>query len=753
LFGQRQLDYLGHVISGTGVQPDPSKVQVILDWPRPSSPRDLRAFLGLTGFYRKFVRGYASIAAPLTQLLCKDAFYWNEESQKAFHDLKLALTAAPVLALPDFSLPFSLETDASSYAMGAVLHQRGHPIAFFSKPLGPRLQHASAYVRELHAIVAAVRKWRQYLLGHRFIIYTDHRSIRELISQTIQTPEQQFYLTKLLGFDYDIQYKAGNSNVVADSLSRISNSAQGQCLILSVPHPEFLQQLKQSLLANPDFRRHREAIQATPTDHPDFSISGDFVLFKGAIWINEQNPFIPALLHEYHASPLAGHFGVKKTLHRLRPNFQWTNMLRDIKTFVRNCHTCQQVKPVTRKSAGLLHPIPIPSTIWEDLSMDFVTHLPSSNGFTTILVVVDRFSKGVHLGALPAHYTAFKVANLFLNIVCKLHGFPRSIISDRDPIFISSFWRELFRLSGTTLRMSTAYHPQSDGQTEVMNRTIEQYLRSFVHHNPANWFKFLALAEWSYNTSQHSGTDFTPYEVTYGKPPPAISNYIKGSSRNDAVDTMLATRDAIHATLRRKLLKAQENMKLFADKSRRDVQYEVGQLVYVRLRPHRQHSLRDQTSSKLTKRYFGPFPILERIGTVAYRLQLPEASKIHPVFHCSMLRPHHGPLDLPVSTLPPDAVQNQPIMKPLTILDSRMDSSTQPPTRLVLVQWEGLTPEDSSWEVWDDIRRSHHLEDKVIFAGRGNDEDAEAADTVTMEATTGRPRREVSKPRYLVDYV
>lgn len=318
-------------------------------------------------------------------------------------------------------------------------------------------------------------------------------------------------------------------------------------------------------------------------------------------------------------------------------------MLRDIKTFVRNCRTYQQVKPVTRKSAGLLQPIPIPSNIWEDLSMDFVTHLPSSNGLTTILVIVDRFSKGVHLGALTSHFTAFKVANLFLNIVCKLHGFPWSIISDRDPVFVSSFWRELFRLSGTTLRMSMAYHPQTDGQTEVMNCTIEQYLRSFVHHNPADWYKFLDLAEWSYNTSQHSGTEFTPYEVTYGKPHPAISDYLKGSSKNDAVDTMLVTRGTIYATLRKKLLKAQENMKLLADRKRRDVQYEVGQLVYVRLRPHRQHSLRDQTINKLTKLYFGPFPILERIGIVAYRCSSPKHLRSIP----SSIVPCYDPTTVP----------------------------------------------------------------------------------------------------------
>ena len=156
-------------------------------------------------------------------------------------------------------------------------------------------------------------------------------------------------------------------------------------------------------------------------------------------------------------------------------------MATDVKTFIRQCNVCQQVKHVARKSADVLQPIPIPNGIWEDLSMDFVTHLPSSHGFTVVFVVVDRFSKGVHLGALPTHFTMFKVANLFLNTVCKLHDFPHSIISDQDPIFIGSFWRELFRLSGTTLCMSTAYHPQSDGQTEVMNRTIEQYRRSFVH--------------------------------------------------------------------------------------------------------------------------------------------------------------------------------------------------------------------------------------------------------------------------------
>lgn len=186
LIGQRQLDYLGHAVSGSGVQLDPSKVQAIVDWPTPRSPKDLRAFLGLTGFYRKFVKGYAGMAAPLTKLLCKNAFHWTSKSRTAFDSLKTAMTIAPILTLPNFGLPFILETDASGSAMGAVLQQQGHPIAFFSKPFYPRLQHASAYVRELHTIIAAVRRWRQYLLGHKFTIFTDHRSLQELMSQVVQ---------------------------------------------------------------------------------------------------------------------------------------------------------------------------------------------------------------------------------------------------------------------------------------------------------------------------------------------------------------------------------------------------------------------------------------------------------------------------------------------------------------------------------------------------------------------------------------
>lgn len=217
-FARSRLNYLGHVISAHGVAPDPEKIQAMLAWPVPTSPTALRGFLGLTGFYRKFIRGYATVASPLTTLLRKDNFKWSPTADLAFQTLKTMMTHAPVLSTPDFSIPFTLETDALASAIGAVLLQQGHPIAYYSKTLCPQLQYSSTYVRELYAITSVVRKWRHYLLGSSFIILIDHKSLKDLMSQVIQTPEQQNYLVKLLGYDYEIKYKPGSTNIVADAL-------------------------------------------------------------------------------------------------------------------------------------------------------------------------------------------------------------------------------------------------------------------------------------------------------------------------------------------------------------------------------------------------------------------------------------------------------------------------------------------------------------------------------------------------------
>ncbi|WVZ10596.1 hypothetical protein V8G54_015126 [Vigna mungo] len=217
-----KVKYLGHVVSAGSVGPDSSKIEAMLQWPPPTSVRALKGFLGLTGFYRKFIKGYSALASPLTDLLRKDAFQWSPEAQTTFDKLKHVMSTAPVLALPDFSKPFVIQSDASGIAMGAVLSQDQRPIAFFSKKFCSRMMQTSTYLRELHAITAAIKKWRQYLLGHFFIVQTDHKPLKDLLTQTVQTLEQQFYVSKLIGYNYTIQYRAGSSNVAADALSRIT---------------------------------------------------------------------------------------------------------------------------------------------------------------------------------------------------------------------------------------------------------------------------------------------------------------------------------------------------------------------------------------------------------------------------------------------------------------------------------------------------------------------------------------------------
>ncbi|KAL4282483.1 hypothetical protein GQ457_16G010960 [Hibiscus cannabinus] len=234
VFGQSMVGYLGHIISNDGVAIDPDKIVAIQQWPVPQNVKEVRRFLGLAGYYRRFIHHYASIAGPLTDLLKKDAFYWSSTAVKAFEELKGLLSSTPVLRLPDFTKPFNVETDASGIGIGAILSQDNHPIAFFSQKLCPRMQKASAYQREMFAVTQAIAKWRQYLLGRKFTVITDQQSLKNLKDQVIQTPEQQKWLSKLVGYDFDILYRSGKHNIAADALSRVPSSQLFACSRLEV---------------------------------------------------------------------------------------------------------------------------------------------------------------------------------------------------------------------------------------------------------------------------------------------------------------------------------------------------------------------------------------------------------------------------------------------------------------------------------------------------------------------------------------
>ncbi|MCH81226.1 retrotransposon protein [Trifolium medium] len=717
-FGQKEVEYLGHLVSGSGVSMDANKVKDVLAWPKPTNVKQLRGFLGLTGYYRRFIKSYAQIASPLTELLKKDGFHWNTDAETAFHKLKQAITTAPVLGLPNFSEPFTLETDASGTGVGAVLGQRGHPIAYFSKKLSLRRQKQSAYIRELLAITEALAKFRHYLLGHKFVIKTDQKSLKSLLDQSLQTPEQQAWLHKFIGFDFHIEYKPGKDNIPADALSRM------YLLAWSEPKTKFLQELQVALQSDIELQPILKACQDQDQseNYKDYSMKEGLLLWKDKLLIPNNSDIIKHILNEFHTSHIGGHAGVTRTMARIRAQFYWKNMREDIKKYVQHCVICQQAKSINSVPAGLLQPLPIPNQVWEDVAMDFITGLPNSFGFSVIMVVIDRLTKYSHFVAQKADYSSKTVAEAFMTNIAKLHGIPKSIVSDRDKVFTSTFWQHLFKLQGTSLNMSTAYHPQTDGQSEALNKCLEMYLRCFTFQNPKGWYKLLPMAEYWYNTAYHTSAGMTPFKALYGREAPGLIRYETQTSDPPDVRDQLMQRDAVIEQLKSHLRRAQQSMKTNADRKRRDATFNVGDMVLVRLQPYRQHSAILRKNQKLSMRYFGPFKIIAKVGDVAYKLELPETAKIHSVFHIAQLKEFRGGNDEPYFPLPLTTSDTGPMFIPTKVLDTRMLIKNQLQVPQVLIQWGDDTSAEFKWEDFQEIKDNYplfNLEDKVEFKGGG----------------------------------
>ncbi|KAL1356594.1 hypothetical protein AAHE18_05G195900 [Arachis hypogaea] len=676
----------------------------------------LRGFLGLTGYYQRFVAQYVHLAAPLTDLLKQSSFHWDHLADLAFERLKAALTHTPVLALPDFSQPFIVETDASSHGIGAVLSQKGHPIAYFSKKLSGRLSMALVYVRELYAITQTVAKWRHYLLGRRFVIKTDHQGLRELMKQVVLTPDQQYYLTKLLGYDFEVMYRSGSSNKAADALSRQGEEAPPVCFqAFSSVQSALIPTLLRATREDPETKLLIEQYKQGELPS-DFIFQDGLLVYRGKIWVPDFEGIRTQLLQKFHNTPMAGHHGELKTYKAIGELFFWPGLRKNIHKFIQECDVCQSTKYMTSKQQGLLQPLPVPSGPWMELSMDFIVQLPKSAGYSAILVVVDRFSKTAHFEPLRAGFTASTVARIFIGSVVKLHGFPSSIVSDRDPLFLSRFWRNLFEFSGTHLHYSTAYHPQTDGQTEVTNRSLEQYLRAFSHSQPQQWATFLPWAEFCYNSSYHSAIQMTPHEALHGFPMNLPPGYTPGSSPVLEVDLFLRTREILNDELAYYLHQARRRMKKQADQNRKDKEFKVGDWVLLKLKPYRQLSLSRREHPKLGRRYFGPYRVRSKVGKTAYRLELPEGSTIHPVFHVSMLKEFHGAqtVDAPILTVAPASFQ--PV--PTAIVGQRSVERDGRQVMQVLVDWEGLPRDETSWVDWDELLKLFpelNLEDKVVL--------------------------------------
>ncbi|KAJ9566564.1 hypothetical protein OSB04_002530 [Centaurea solstitialis] len=688
-FWLQEVQFLGHLVNREGIKVDPAKIETVMNWETPKTPTEIRSFLGLAGYYRRFIQDFSKIAVPLTRLTRKnEPFVWGEEQEAAFDALRRKLCEAPVLTLPEGVEDLTVYCDASYHGLGCVLMQRGRVIAYASRQLKTHEVNYPTHDLELAAVVFALKLWRHYLYGVRCTIYTDHKSLRYFMDQQNLNMRQRRWLEVIKDYDCEILYHPGKANVVADALSR-----KGSILLLRVPCMRMT--VTTSLI---------ELIRQSQVEAVDQLIANSQGLLTryGRVWVPISCEARQTLLDEAHKSKFSIHPGATKMYRDLRTDYWWPGMKRDVARYVEKCLTCLRVKAEHQKPHGKLQPLEIPEWKWEHVTMDLVTGLPRTvRRHDAIWVVVDRLTKSAHFIAIKEASSSEELADIYVREIVARHGVPVTVISDRDVRFTSRFWSRFHDDLGTRLQFSTAFHPQTDGQSERTIRTLEDMLRACVLDFGGSWDSHLPLVEFSYNNSFHASIGMPPYEMLYGRRcrTPVCWGEV-GQRELGSTEIVQKTIEGIQL-IRDRLRAAQSRQKSYADKRRSDLEFNVG------IALERGDTL--SKASKLGPRFIGPFEIVARVGKVAYRLELPpELSQIHNTFHVSQLRKclADESAHVPIDDIRVDERLNY-VEKPVAVLERKTKTLRNKEVGIVKVQWEHRKGSEWTWEPEDEMRRDY----------------------------------------------
>jgi len=705
-FFQQEIKFLGHIISAEGVAVNKVKVQAVEEWPKPTSSKEVQRFLGLANYFRRFVQGFSSLAAPLTALAPRNlkhthfAANWTPAVQRSFDGIKHALTHAPVLAHPNPNLPFHVFTDASVNGTGGVLLQCDRPIAYFSHKFGKAEHNYATGEQEMLGVVLALIEWRCYLEGCKagFVIDTDHEPLIFLDKLEMLSRKKARWLELLSRFNFTWNHIPGRDNV-ADPLSRRPDFEQAlrteafRVERLPLNHPARAKNITEmiQLAYEQDtwFHQPRNMAKLHARDGLWYRKDHTRGAPKDQVAVpNDQ--FIKArILADLHDSKFAGHRGFDATVELITRVYWWPRMRADIAQYIKSCESCQRNKAPTQSKYGLLHPLPVPSSPFESVSMDFITGLPKIGTHDSILVVVDRLSKYTMLFPCATTITAQQVATLYASQVVANHGWPKSVVSDRDKLFTSSFWQNLHSLWEVDLKMSTAYHPQTDGQTERMNRVLEETLRHFVSERQKNWSCLLPMAQFAINNSWKSSTNTTPFLLVHGRNPyiPLYGSREMPGADPDAV-SFAESMESARVVAQKAMQSAQDRHRRYANRTRRLIRITPGSLVLLSTK-HLKYS--PGHARKLLPRFVGPYEVLSTIDkgtdpveTVALKLQLPAHWRIHDTFHVSLVKPFvAGETAAPPSA---DSVFNGDDAPPFEI-DSLEDHRKSGPHMEYWVRW------------------------------------------------------------------
>ena len=739
-FHVQKTKFLGLIVTTEGLEMDPAKIEAVKTWKPPTHLKGVQAFVGFCNFYRRFIKDFSKIVKPLTQLSHRQApFEWSSTCNAAFELLKQAMQEAPVLRHYNPDKEAILEADASDYVTGGILSQYDdegilHPVAYYSKKMLPAECNYHIYDKELLAIIRCLEAWRPELEATAIPVkvFTDHKGLEYFMQAQKLTRRQARYLETLSEFNFKIVYRSGKQNEKADALTRMADAKptsdqddrvrhQYQTILTpdrlqinsaasppssvaatkgstasapAEPAPAITAGDDSNSAVIPIYERVREANRTDEfldkvreaLKEKKETVEGiglkHYSTRDGVVY-NASNLFVPQsmvteLIREVHEQPSSNHPGRDRLIELLRRDYHWIGMRPAVERFVANCHTCLRVKPSKQKPNGLLRPVAIPQRKWTDLSMDFITGLPDSEGFNAILTVVDRLTKGRHY--IPCKWgeggtSAEETAWLMIREVFAAHGLPLSIISDRGSQFVSYLWQALCKRLGITSKLSTAYHPQTDGQSERANQDIERGLRAYCNYHQDNWVKLLPMLQFADNNVLSSATQMTPFFFDHGYHPrmsftnddtpyETTRQRILAGQAHQIADTM----EHNLRVAQQNIAKAQETMTKQANRHRREEFIEIGDLVML----NRTNLKSDRPSLKLDDKQFGPFKVIGKKDS-NYRLELPATMMINNNFHASLLHkldkePLPGQINPPP---PPIIVEDHEEYEVVEILNSR----------------------------------------------------------------------------------
>ena len=720
----REVRYLGHIVSDKGVSTDSSKIEAVQSWPTPTTIKQLRGFLGLCSYYRRFIRDFAAIAAPLHGLTRKgQKFFWSDECEERFRILKAKLTTAPTLAYPNFSEMFILDTDASNEAIGAVLSQvvggEEHPVAYASRTLSNSERKYSVTRKELLAVVNFIKHFRPYLYGRRFLLRTDHGSLRWLYN--FKSPEGQVarWLEVLGTYDFQIETRPGRVHANADALSRSEPPLDPQSLTPPFPpaplHLECCNmvvadsnwvesctgeqvrefQLKDDCIG-PVLKWKEDGIrppweQVSGLDRVVKAYWGqwDLLSVRGGIlyrrWVSNTGAHdrevivLPRamreeVLYELHNSPTGGHLGQRKTRGKVSTRYYWFGMRREVENWCRRCELCARRKPPNPRTRAQMKVVEVGEPL-QRVAIDVLGPLPETyRGNKYIVVLADYFTRWTEAFPVP-NQEAATVASVVAEHFIARFGVPQMIHTDQGSNFESALFRELCNLLGIEKTRTTAYRPQSDGLVERFNRTLEQMLSVYVHENQKDWDLHLPFVLMAFRSSPQETTGFSPNLLMLGREttlpveliigPPVDSEAACSTTSEYVAAFAQKCEKAFRITREHNVLGTERQKRLYdARITKVAPPFSVNEKVWLAV-----NSKKRGRSPKLQLRWSGPHVITHKLSDCLYRIKYMDTGKLK-VVHVDRLKKYMGPDDRDDSAVSRSSARGTDVDEPLAVEES-----------------------------------------------------------------------------------